>query len=213
MDHPFARTRIKVCGVRSYEIAMAAVDAGADAIGFVFTRNSPRFIEPGEAYEIMASLPPMVVTVGVFSDQTIEELTDAEEACPTNYSQLDGAETDRFVRQAGPDVIRTIRFDEDSTAQALLNWDAVDEVGAIRVDGLDGGAFDWGRLAPMLDDVAKPILLAGGLDCDNVREAVRLVRPYAVDVLGGVEAAAGELDVEKIEEFCRAVREADRHPD
>jgi phosphoribosylanthranilate isomerase len=214
MNQYFGRTRIKVCGVRTYEVAMAAVDAGADAIGFVFARSSPRFIEPEAAYEIMVNLPPLVATVGVFTDPTIEELNDAEEACPTTHTQLDGSEPERFVKQAGPDVIRTLYFDEDSTPQALLNWDSVGEVGAIRVDGQasggGGGVFDWGRLTPMLDDISKSIFLAGGLTPDNVSDAIRLVRPFAVDVSGGVESAPGEQDTALIEEFCRAVREADR---
>lgn len=211
MHQPFARTRIKVCGIRSYELALAAIDAGADAIGFVFVRNSPRFIEPTEAAEIMANLPPFVATVGVFEDQSIEEFLDIEEACPTTYTQLDGSEPERFVRQVGPDVIRSIRFDPEATPQALLNWDAVDEVGAIRIDATQGDAsakFDWAQLPPMLDDVAKPIVLAGGLGSTTIGDAIRVVRPYAVDVITGGDEDPGRFE-EVLAEICHAARRAD----
>lgn len=202
------RTRIKVCGVRSYEIAMAAVEAGADAIGFVFAPASARFIEPQAAYEIMVNLPPMVATVGVFKDPTIDEFSDAEETCPTTYTQLDGTEPQRFIQQVGPDVLRTLRFDAEATPQALMVWDAVDEVGAIVMEGVNPD--QWESLAEMMDDVSKPLFLAGGVNAGNVGDAIRILRPYAVDVSSGVEVEKGAMDAELIEEFCRAVREADR---
>lgn len=202
------RTRIKVCGVRNYETAMAAVEAGADAIGFVFVPTSARYIEPQAAYDIMINLPPMVATVGVFKDQTIEEFLDIEETCPTTYTQLDGTEPQRFVQQVGPDVLRTLRFDADATPQALMVWDAVDEVGAIVMEGISPD--QWDPLAGMMDDVSKPLFVAGGVNAGNVGDAIRILRPYAVDVSSGVEIEKGTMDAEMIEEFCRAVREADR---
>lgn len=211
MDHGFGRTRIKVCGVRSYEIAMAAVEAGADAIGFVFVPTSKRYIEPAAAYEIMINLPPMVATVGVFKDQSVEEFLDIEETCPTTYTQLDGDEPQRFVQQVGPDVLRMLKFDAEATPQALMVWDAVDEVGGIVIEGngLELGPDQWTSLAEMMDDVAKPLFLGGGVHAGNVGEAIRIVRPYAVDVSSGVEIEKGSMDPEMIAEFCRAVREAD----
>lgn len=200
-----------ICGIRSFDLAMAAVDAGADAIGFVFSRSSPRFIEPAEAAELMANLPPFVTTVGVFEDRSIDEFLDIEEACPTTYTRLDGNEPERFVRQVGPDVIRTIRFDPDATPQALLNWDAVDEVGAIRIDVTRGDAsakFDWARLPPMLDDVSKPIVLSNAFTSASVGDAIRVVRPYAVDVIVGDDEDSRRLE-EDIAAICDAVRTAD----
>jgi len=193
--------------VRSYEIAMAAVEAGADAIGFVFVPTSKRYIEPAAAYEIMVNLPPMVATVGVFKDQSVEEFLDIEEACPTTYTQLDGDEPQRFVQQVGPDVLRMLKFDADATPQALMVWDAVNEVGGIVMEGI--GPEQWESLAGMMDDVAKPLFLAGGVNAENVGEAIRILRPYAVDVSNGVEIEKGSMDTEMIEEFCRRVREAD----
>ena len=110
-------------------------------------------------------------------------------------------------------VRNPLGFDEDVTPQALMNWDAMDEVGAILIDGSAGGggqSFEWKRLPPMLDDVSKPIFLAGGLNAGNVGDAIRMVRPYAVDVSSGVEVEKGEKDADLIEAFCRAVRAADR---
>ena len=207
------RTRIKICGVRSAEIARAAIDAGADAVGFVFVRASPRAIEPERAAEIMARLPPFAATVGVFVNISVDTFCDVEEACPTNYSQLQGSEDEKTVRACGPGVIRAVRYDAATIDAELARWDAVAEVDAILVDGSAGGAgeaFDWSALTPRLAAVRKPVFLAGGLTPRNVGDAIRAVRPYAVDVSSGVEQERGVKDPAMIGAFCRAVREADR---
>ena len=191
---------------------MAAVDAGADAIGFMFVRASPRAIDPEQAYEIMAGLPPLVASVGVFADPDVDEFSDIEETCPTIYTQLHGDEDVDLVQQCGPDVIKAIRFDEATIAESLARWDEVDEVCAILIDGGSGGmgvAFDWALLTPHLEHISKPIILAGGLTPENVGHAIREVRPYAVDVSSGVEREKGVKDAGLIEAFCKAVREAD----
>jgi phosphoribosylanthranilate isomerase len=206
------RTRIKICGIRDEDAAVAAADAGADAVGFMFVRSSARFIEPEEAYAIMTGLPPMVASVGVFADATVDEFSDVEEACPTIYSQLHGDEDVELVRSCGPDVIKAVRFDEATIARELARWDEVEEVCAILIDGGSGGAgvaFDWSLLVPHLEKVSKPLILAGGLTSENVGRAIREVRPYAVDVSSGVEREKGVKDVGLIEAFCEAVRAAD----
>ncbi len=192
---------------------MAAAEAGADAVGFMFYRESPRHIEPEEAREIMDVLPPMVSTVGVFVNPSIERFCDAEEVCPTNYVQLHGTEDDEMVRQCGPWLIRAIRFDAKTIRKDLERWDAMDEVDAILVDGSLGGqgtALDWNALAGAIEGIDTPIFLAGGLTPDNVAEAIRIVRPYGVDVSSGVEKERGVKDAELIRAFCQAVREVDR---
>lgn len=207
------RTRIKICGVRDADAALAAAEAGADAIGFVFVRSSVRYVEPEEAYGIMAGLPPFVSTVGLFVNPSVDLFCDTEETCPTTYTQFHGNEDAALVRQCGPGVIKAVRFDPDSIAADLARWDAVDEVDAILVDGSAGGegvSFDWSKLAPLVDNIAKPIILAGGLTPENVGEAIRAVRPYGVDVSSGVERERGVKDAGLIEAFCRAVRRADQ---
>lgn len=206
------RTRIKICGIRTPDAALAAVESGADAIGFVFVPGTPRAIDPEEAAGIMFALPPMVTTVGVFADVSVDRFTEVEESCPTTLVQFSGDEPEVRVRQCGPNMIKGVRFQAATIARDLRRWDSVDEVDAILVDGSSGGqgvTFDWRLLVPAMEGVQKPILIAGGLTPANVGEAIRAIRPYAVDVSSGVERDRGVKDAGLIRDFCRAVREAD----
>lgn len=211
MPPPPDRTRVKICGIRDVASARAAAEAGADAIGFVFARSSPRFIEPAEAAQIMGGLPPFIVTVGLFVDPSLDDFCSVEEQCPTHYTQFHGAEPEPLVRQCGPDIIKAVRFNADTIAADLAKWARIDEVAAVLVDGSAGGmgeSFDWTALAEPAAACPKPIILAGGLTPQNVGEAIRAVRPWAVDVSSGVERARGEKDSELIRAFCAAVRSA-----
>lgn len=207
------RTRIKICGIRDLDTARAAIDAGADALGFMFVKSSPRYITPESAWEIVSTLPPLVSTVGVFADAPVDQFCDIEETCPTNYVQLHGHEPEAVVRRCGPNVIKAIRFDPATIEADLTAWAAVEEVEAILVDGSAGGlgaSFDWPRLAPLAQSIDTPIILAGGLNAQNIAAAIHAVRPYAVDVSSGVEKEKGLKDPALIEAFCRAVQNADR---
>ncbi|MCA9304513.1 MAG: phosphoribosylanthranilate isomerase [Phycisphaerales bacterium] len=209
MNH---RTRIKVCGITTPEMAAAAVDSGADAIGFVFVENTPRYIDPDDATEIMFSLPPMVSAVGVIRDLDVDQFCELEQRCPTQLMQLHGKESVDVVKQCGPGVIKAFRFDQATIESQLARWNEIDEVDAVLIDGSDGGtgeAFDWKALTPHLDGFDKPVILAGGLDATNVADAIRTIRPYAVDVSSGVESSPGIKDPAKIAAFCAAVRAAD----
>lgn len=208
-----ARTRIKICGVRTEDALFAAADEGADAVGFMFVRSSPRYIEPEAAYELLRLLPPWVSTVGVFADHSADEFSDIEEVCPTGYAQLHGREDAKLVRACGPDVIKAVRFNPATIRAELDAWGVMDEVAAVLVDGSTGGlgeALDWKALAPFVESCAKPVILAGGLNPTNVAEAIRACRPWGVDVSSGVEQERGVKDPALIEAFCRAVQEADR---
>lgn len=208
-----ARTRIKICGIRDVEAARAAVESGADALGFVFVKTSPRYIVPESAWEIVSVLPPLVSTVGVFADAPVDQFCDVEETCPTNFVQLHGRENESLVKRCGPNVIKGLKYDAATIADELKRWEALEEVEAVLVDGSDGGqgtGFDWPALAPLADACAVPIILAGGLTPENVGAAIRAVRPFAVDVSSGVEREKGVKDPDLIEAFCEAVREADR---
>lgn len=209
------RTRIKICGVRTLETARAAIDSGADAVGFVFYKSSLRFIEPEDAWPIINRLPPMVTTVGLFVNASFDDYADTEQMCPTDFGQLHGQETEKTVRACGPRIIKAIRFDAATVRDDLARWAEMEEVDAILVDGSSGGqgvALDWQSLADARDSAGeKPIILAGGLTPANVGEAIRIVRPFAVDVSSGVETPGrpGEKDPALIQAFCAAVRRAD----
>jgi len=210
---PTHRTRIKICGVTTPDAARAAADSGADAIGLVFVPGSPRVIDPAKAWDIVRTLPPFMASVGLFRNATVDQYIETEQRCPTDYGQLHGDEPEEVVQQCGPRVIKAIRFDGATIEQDLARWSAIEEVDAVMVDGGAGGegvALDWEALARAGHASAKPLILAGGLTPQNVGDAVRIVRPFAVDVSSGVESSPGVKDLEKIEAFCAAVQEADR---
>lgn len=207
-----ARTRIKICGIRDEASLLAAAEAGVDAVGFVFVESSPRFIAPEEAWKLAGLLPPMVATVGLLQNPGVDDFAEIEQVCPTTLTQLHGNERDDIVEMIGPDLIKAIRFDPETIAGRLKHYDEFPEVGAILIDGSAGGegaAFDWNLLAPHMESVSKPIILAGGLTPENVGEAIRIVRPFAVDVSSGVESERGVKSPELIYAFCRAVMKAD----
>ncbi|TVQ30873.1 MAG: phosphoribosylanthranilate isomerase [Phycisphaeraceae bacterium] len=206
------RTRIKICGVRTPDIAIACAEAGADAIGLVFHEPSPRYIPPEQAWRLIAELPPFVATVGLTVNASVDQYTAIEEVCPTDYGQLHGEETEKVVQSCGPRIFKAVRFNPDTIENDLKYWSAIEEVDAILIDGSPGGrgeSFDWAALAQVRAASARPLILAGGLTPDNVGEAIRAVRPYAVDVSSGVETAPGEKDADLIRVFCDAVRAAD----
>lgn len=206
------RTRIKICGVKDVETAQVAAEAGADAIGLVFVESSPRYIEPDDAATVMSSLPPFVDSVSLFKNPTLDEFMEVEQACPTTYTQLHGTEPVKLVQQCGPLLFKAVQFDPDSIALELERWDRVEEVDAILVDGSPGGegtTFDWSALVSASVAIKTPLILAGGLTPDNVAEAIRIVRPFAVDVSSGVESSRGVKDHDLIRAFCDQVHRAD----
>lgn len=206
------RTRIKICGITDEEALFAACDAGADAVGFVFHPKSRRFIEPEDAFELVSFLPPFVSSIGLFVDASVDRFSDIEELCPTDRVQLHGSESEDVVRRCGPGVIKAVKFDPATIEKELSRWHEIDEVDAILVDGSAGGegvAFDWTALAKVKSATSKPLILAGGLTPENVGDAIRAVRPFAVDVSSGVESAPGEKSRELMVKFCDAVRRAD----
>lgn len=209
------RTRIKVCGITNHEDAQAAVDNGADALGFIFVNDSPRYIDPQDAAQIMFNLPPMVSAIGVTQDLTIEAFCDLEQSCPCHTFQLHGKEPIDLVQQCGPGVIKAFKY-EDITIQSQLDrWAKVMEVDALLIDGSEGGkgtSFDWSKLESILNSYQegypKKIIIAGGLDETNVTEVIKTLHPYAVDISSGVESKPGIKDHKKIAQLCAAVHNA-----
>lgn len=191
---------------------MIAAECGADAIGLVFVRSSPRFIEPAEAWDIASYLPAFVSSVGLFVNASPKDYHAAKELCPFDYGQLHGQESEPTVRECGPMVIKAIRFDPSTIEAELHRWNRFGEIDAVLVDGSAGGegaTIDWPRLAAAAESSEHPLILAGGLTPDNVGEAIAIVRPWAVDVSSGVESIRGLKDPRLIAAFCDAVRAAD----
>ena len=206
------RTRVCVYGVRSDEEALAAAEAGADAVGLFFNPRSARFIEPEEAWEIAAILPPLVSTVGVFENASVEKFVEIEERCPTDYSHLHGAEPEDVARQCGTRAIKTVRGDGPAIEREAARWARVDEIDALMV-ALDGAALaDSGVLAAvgrLPSATSRPLLVGGGLTAESVGRVIEAARPWAVVVSGGVEDEAGRKSPERMRAFCRAVAAAD----
>ncbi len=201
------RTRVKICGITSVEDAIAAAQHGADAIGLVFYAKSPRHVSIVQAAEIVARLPAFVGAVGLFVDATPEEIRAVLAKVKLDLLQFHGNETSEECQQYGLPYMKAIRVQADTNllqcvaqyggAKALL-LDAYAEGAA----GGTGQVFDW-NLIPA--NLPQNIVLAGGLNAANVGSAIRQVRPYAVDVSGGVEQEKGIKDAEKIAAFMRGV--------
>lgn len=204
------KTRIKICGLAREEDVDAAVAAGADAIGFVFYPPSPRYVTPQRAAELAKRIPPFVDVVGLFVNEVPELVQAACDALPINVLQFHGDEDGAYCRQfarpylraarvrPGLDLVEFARSFSDSRGLLL---DAF-------VEGYGGGGhvFDWTLIPPGLPGY---LVLSGGLTADNVGDAVRRVRPVAVDVSSGVEMSKGIKDHSKIAAFVAAVRKAD----
>jgi phosphoribosylanthranilate isomerase len=201
------RTRIKICGVRSVQTSLLALEAGADAIGLVIeVPDSPRRLTLEQAAAIAAALPPLAMAVAVTRDPD----PSLAERWNGQWFQLHGDEDEelvaRFARRRH--VIKGIRFDP----QQVRRWNRCPGVEILLIDGTQGGrgeSFRHQELAAMMPEITKPVVLAGGLTPLNVAEAIRIVRPFAVDVSSGVESAPGVKDEALIRRFCQAVAEAD----
>lgn len=201
------RTRIKICGITRPEDGLEAARLGADAIGLVFYGASPRHVTPPQAQAVLAALPPFVTRVGLFVDATVAEVRRVLDTVALDLLQFHGNETPEYCAQFGRSFIKVVRMREgvDLAAEAGRYAAAQGLLLDTYLPGTPGGtgsAFDWGRVPQGL---AKPIILAGGLTAENVAEAVRQVRPYAVDVSGGVEQAKGIKSAEKMAAFIRGV--------
>jgi len=200
--------RSKICGITRIEDALAAVEAGADAIGLVFYAKSPRAVTVQQARAIIAALPPFVTTVGLFVNASRCELGEILDAVPLDLLQFHGDESVADCEGWHRPYIKALRVKAgDDIAAACEAYPSASGILLdTYVEGVPGGtgeAFDWSLIPPGL---RKPIILAGGLTPDNVAQAIARVRPYAVDVSGGVEQGKGIKDHARIHAFMQAVR-------
>jgi len=201
------RIKVKVCGTTSLKDALFAVESGADALGFIFYKKSPRCISQKEVKDIVAQLPPFVETVGVFVNEAPDKVNRIAEQCRLTAVQLHGDESPAFCRRIKRRVIKVFRVQDADSFKGIFNYD----VSGFLLDsyndesrGGTGKVFDW-NLA-LRAKKQGPIILAGGLNPYNVYTAIHRVKPYGVDVCSGVEKSPGVKDFIKIDEFIKSVR-------
>jgi len=205
-------TKIKICGITNYDDARAAIDFGADALGFVFFRESPRNIPPEKAAEIIARLPVFTTTVGVFVDETREKIQKIVDQTDIDVIQLHGEESPEACRLSRR-VIKGIRVKSLESLEPLARYRNL--VSAFLLDtfephmpGGTGQVFNW-DIAVEAKNFGR-IILAGGLTPENISEAIRWVNPYAVDVSSGVELEKGKKDYKKMRLFIEKARSAEQ---
>jgi phosphoribosylanthranilate isomerase len=198
---------VKICGLTRLADVEAAVDAGADALGFVFAIGSKRVLDAEQAAELVPVVPAFVDRVGLFMDQDFEAVARVLDRVPLSLLQFHGAESGDYCRQFGLPYIKAVGMG------AAVDWQAVQEefedAAGLLLDshapggvGGTGTGFDWSEIPPL----ARPLILAGGLNPGNVRRAVAAVRPWAVDVSSGVEDAPGCKNAEKMREFVKEAK-------
>ena len=206
------RTRVKICGITDVEMALTAVEHGADAIGLVFYPPSPRDVSVEKAADIVRALPAFVTTVGLFVNEDPKQIRQTVTQTGIDLVQLHGNECPEYCNELGLAYIKAVRMSDDvdlhklksdySSARSLL-LDAYKP----GVPGGTGESFDWDRVPA---ELAPEIILAGGLTPQNIEDAINQVHPYAVDVSGGVEAQKGIKSTEKIIHFMQGVKVADQ---
>lgn len=203
--------KIKICGITNLDDALAAVDHGADALGFNFYKKSPRCIDPQKAAEIVAQLPPFVVPIGIFVNEKEDKIRDIVSLACLQGIQLHGDETPEFCQRFGSRVIKAFQVKNKASLERMAHY----RVSAYLLDsykeGMRGGTgttFDW-HLAVVAKTFGR-VILAGGLTPDNVIEAIKLVQPYGVDVCGGIEKEKGVKDHGLMKKFINDVRGATR---
>jgi phosphoribosylanthranilate isomerase len=211
---PRVRTRVKICGITRPEDGQHAAALGVDAIGLVFVKASPRAVDATRAAEIASRLPPFVTRVGLFVDAAVEQVEAILSSVALDLLQFHGEESAAYCEQFGRPYIKAVSMRQDRDVLAYMAGypsatgfllDAYHPA----VAGGSGEQFDWRRVP---QDCSHSIILAGGLQPGNVAEAIRQVRPYAVDVSTGVESAKGIKDATKMAEFMLGVQHGDHEP-
>ena len=198
------QVKVKVCGMTSLKDALVAVEGGADAVGFIFYKKSPRSVTMKTVREIVLELPPFVDTVGVFVDETAEQVNKIADYCNLDIIQLHGNESPTFCKKIRRKVIKAFRIKDMQSVKKISNFQVSGFLLDTFSENLHGGTgkvFDWNLALP-----AKkfgPVIMAGGLTPNNVQQAVRQIRPYGVDVCSGVESEPGIKDHKKVRAFLK----------
>lgn len=203
--------KIKICGITNPIDALHAVDAGADALGFVFYKKSPRHVSSNIVKTIIANLPPFVLPIGVFVNEEAQVVRNIMDECGLALAQIHGDETADYCESLGRPVIRGIRLRDRHTLMAMAEYKGRARVRGFVLDAFSDAAYggtgktaDWTLAKEAAGSFS--FLLAGGLTPENVQEAIQQVQPYGVDVSSGVEAGPGKKDPAKIQAFIQAVK-------
>ena len=202
---------VKICGITNMDDALTAVEAGADALGFILVPSSPRAVSRKRVSEIMAVLPPTITTVGVVANEDPDFLKGLLRVCPLNALQFHGEEPPEEVLmlKGRAKLIKAIRIRDEESLLQVPRYEGVDfillDTYHPHLQGGTGTAFAW-TLATRAKQFEIPLILAGGLDPTNVQEAVRQVHPYGVDVVSGVEQATGRKDPTRVWDFVSSVK-------
>lgn len=207
------RTRIKICGITNRDDALAAVECGASALGFIFVPGTPRFVgENADLGALTRDLPPFIARVGVCLQPLQISPAQTEDLTTIQFYEGDGA----VAAQTARELVRVFRLTDISSIDQIDSYLRLGRASALHLDtyhaeklGGSGETFNWELAVEVKRRFGLPIILAGGLTADNVEEAILRVRPYAVDVSSGVEAAPGRKDHTELRRFARAVRRAD----
>ncbi|MBF0122250.1 MAG: phosphoribosylanthranilate isomerase [Candidatus Omnitrophica bacterium] len=206
--------KVKICGITNVKDARAAVQAGADAVGFIFYKKSQRYISPSKAKRIIETLPPFVSKVGVFVDEKAGSLRDIIDFCGLDTIQLHGDEdhhTCHRYKRYGVKIIKAFRVKENFNLKILRPFKVDAYLFDAYVKDIPGGTgetFSWNILEDI--QVRVPFILSGGLHSGNVQKAIRMVRPYAVDVSSGVEKEPGKKDHGQVRVFLKMARSVDQ---
>jgi phosphoribosylanthranilate isomerase len=205
------RTRVKICGITRLDDALLAIEQGADALGFVFYKKSPRYISPADAASICCQLPVFVEKVGLFVNEVAATVEAISQTVGLTLLQFHGSEDEAYCASFTTRYMKAIRVkNQQDVITAFEQYPSSSSILLdTYVEGLQGGtgqSFDWGVI-PLGE--ASQIVLAGGLNADNVKDAIVQLRPYGVDISGGVESAAGIKSFDKIQSFIAAVSAGD----
>ncbi|MGE4170744.1 MAG: phosphoribosylanthranilate isomerase [Candidatus Margulisiibacteriota bacterium] len=201
---------IKICGITTMDDAVDAVTLGVDALGFIFYEKSPRYVAPEKAEQIIKALPPFVKVVGVFVNQSKAEIDEIARRCFLDLIQLHGDESPEFCSQMIRRVLKAFKVAElDDLSGIAAYRDVVSGVLLdTKIPNMEGGTgktFDWG-LALRAKNVGVPVVLAGGINSSNVKKAIQLVNPYAIDLSSGVESSPGKKDYNKMQEMVKIAK-------
>ncbi|SNR77524.1 phosphoribosylanthranilate isomerase [Desulfurobacterium atlanticum] len=204
--------RVKICGITNLEDALQAVESGADVLGFIMFKGSKRYISPKEVRNITKNLPPFIAKVGVFVNEDRASVLEILSYAGLDFAQLHGDETVNYCKYIGKErVIKVFRLKSENEIAKIKEFETVSK--AILLDtyseksyGGTGKSFDWKIAVKVKESISIPLILSGGLNLNNVKEAIKTVEPFAVDVCSGVEEEPGRKNHNLVRDFIRAVK-------